>query len=106
MMSNNIIINKKITITIVQNIQAFGQNTSIVQLFLLTNLQISPLHRSLETKDGEAEKKLNDHITSYTKLINDLSREDLSTKGLAQDLINTVFKMVQNILMKKDHNII
>ena len=37
-----------------------------------------------------AEKKVNDHITSYTKLINDLSGEAklISIKKLTKDLIN------------------
>lgn len=37
----------------------------------------------------EAEMKLNDHITSYRDLINDMSGEvKLITKGLAKKLIN------------------
>ena len=41
-------------------------------------------------KQVEAETKLNDHITSYTKLINNLSRRSLiiSTKKLTQKLLN------------------
>ena len=37
----------------------------------------------------EAEMKLNDHITSYRNLVNDISGEvKLITKGLAKKLIN------------------
>ena len=45
---------------------------------------------SNKTRHIESERKLNDHINSYTKLINDLLREVklTSTKGLAKDLIN------------------
>ena len=45
---------------------------------------------SNKTKQIDAYKKLTDHIASYTKLINDLSREVrlISTKGLTKDLIN------------------
>ena len=43
-----------------------------------------------ETKHVEAEKKLKDHINSYTKLVNDLSGEVklISTKGSTTDLVN------------------
>ena len=45
---------------------------------------------SNKAKHAEAEKKLNDHKTSYTKLINDLleKSELISTKRLTKDLIN------------------
>ena len=45
---------------------------------------------SNKTKHVETEKKLNDNILSYTKLINDLSGEVklTSKKGLTKDLIN------------------
>ena len=45
---------------------------------------------SKKIKHLEAEKKLNCYINSYTKLINDLSREVklISTKRLTKDLIN------------------
>ena len=44
----------------------------------------------LQTKHIEVERKSNDHITSYLKLINDLSKEvkPISTKWLKKDLIN------------------
>ena len=53
--------------------------------------------------------KLTDIITSYTKLINNLSAKFklISTKGLTKDLImDIVFIMVQNILLKMTHKII
>ena len=45
---------------------------------------------SHETSHAETEEKLNDYITSYTKLLNDLLGEVklISTKGLTKDLIN------------------
>ena len=45
---------------------------------------------SSETKHVEAEKKVSDHITSYAKLIKDLSGKGklTSTKRLTKDLIN------------------
>ena len=54
------------------------------------------------------EKKLNDYITSYTKLINDLTKEVklISVERITKYLINIVFLMVQNILLKMDSIII
>ena len=66
---------------------------------------------SNKTRDREAERKLNNHITSYKKLINDLSKkvELISTNGLKNKIrkMNIVFLMMQNIFPKKmDHKII
>ena len=50
----------------------------------------------------EVKKKLDDHITSYAKLIYDLKR-----KGLAKSSTkNKVFLTVQNVLLKMRHKVI
>ena len=57
---------------------------------------------SNKSKHKEVGKKLNDHLTSSTELINDISKEVklISTKGLRKHLINeySIF-MVQNVII-------
>ena len=56
---------------------------------------------SNKMKHVEAEKRPNDHITSYTNLINGPSGEVklITTKRYTKDLINGIWS---SILMKKD----
>ena len=68
------------------DIADFLKKTDFVERLIKINKKVT----SNKTKHVETENKVNDHITSYTKLMNGLSGEVklISTKGLTKNLRN------------------